>query len=215
MASKNKPADKTIIAQHKKSAVTAEPVACGLPKCPVEALMCSTAVDFYRTEGYRPDDSIGYLMRRIISLVGQGIEREMEATGLTNAQWLPLLKLHTGMASTVAELARQCDLDAGSMTRLLDRLEAKRLCVRVRSKDDRRVVNLELTDAGRAAAREIPKILCDVQNNHLAGFSVAEWQVLDGFLRRILNTALTLNGSAEKQSPTTINTSSAENEKQA
>ena len=155
-------------------------------------------VEFYRAQGYKPEDSVGYLMRRIISLVGQGIERELEPAGLTNAQWVPLLKLHMGCASTVAELARECDLDAGSMTRLLDRLEAKQLCRRVRSSDDRRVVNIELTDAGRVAAKEIPKILCHVQNAHLAGFSVEEWQTLQGFLRRILNTAQTLQASVEK-----------------
>ena len=154
--------------------------------------------DFYHAKGYNPDESVGYLMRRIISLVGQGIEREMEPGGLTNAQWVPLLKLNMGLASTVAELARECDLDAGSMTRLLDRLEAKQLCRRVRSSDDRRVVNIELTEKGRVAAKEIPQVLCRVQNAHLAGFSVEEWQVLKSFLRRILDTAQTLNAAADK-----------------
>ena len=91
-----------------------------------------------------------------------------------------------GHASTVAELARGCDLDAGSMTRLLDRLEAKQLVIRTRSVDDRRVVNLELTDAGRDAAEDIPEVLCEVQNAHLAGFSVDEFTTLQDFLRRIL-----------------------------
>ncbi len=124
-----------------------------------------------------------------------------------------------GHASTVAELARVCELDAGSMTRLLDRLEAKQLCRRVRSSDDRRVVNLELTEAGRTAAKGIPEILCRVQNSHLSGFSAEEWQVLKGYLRRILDTAQSLNVSPEKpaEKPSLLHspTSAAENEKQA
>jgi DNA-binding MarR family transcriptional regulator len=84
------------------------------------------------------------------------------------------------------------------MTRLLDRLEAKELCRRIRSSEDRRVVNLELTEAGRAAAKKIPVILSRVQNAHLAGFSVEEWQVLKGYLRRILDTAQALQASPEK-----------------
>ena len=163
----------------------------------VDAL-ASPLIDFYRAEGYIPDDSVGYLMRRIISLVSQGVERELEPSGLTNAQWVPMLKLYMGRASTAAELARQCDLDAGSMTRLLDRLEAKELCRRIRSSEDRRVVNLELTDAGRAAAQEIPGSLCGVQNALLAGFSVEEWKTLQSYLRRMLDTAQTLNASTEK-----------------
>ena len=163
----------------------------------IDGLTCPM-VEFYRAKGYKPDDSVAYLMRRIISVASQQIERELEPTGLTNAQWVPLLKLYMGSASTVAELARVCELDAGSMTRLLDRLEAKQLCRRVRSSDDRRVVNLELTDAGRIAAQNIPDILCRVQNAHLAGFSAEEWQVLKGFLRRILDTALSMQGQGEK-----------------
>lgn len=163
----------------------------------IDALRCPM-VDFYQAEGYTPDDSVGYLMRRIIALLAQGVEREMEPAGLTNAQWVPLLKLYMGCASTAAELARQCELDAGSMTRLLDRLEAKQLCRRSRSSDDRRVVNLELTEAGRSAAKEIPVILCKLQNALLAGFSVDEWQVLKSYLRRMLETAQTLQTPTEK-----------------
>lgn len=154
--------------------------------------------EFYQAESFKPDDSIGYLIRRIIALMSQSVERELEPTGLTDAQWKPLLKLYMGWASTVAELARTCELDAGSMTRLLDRLEAKQLCRRVRSSDDRRVVNLELTDAGRTAAQEIPVVLSRVQNAHLAGFSVEEWQTLKSYLRRILDTAQTIQASVEK-----------------
>jgi len=154
--------------------------------------------DFYRAVGYTTDDSIGYMMRRIISLLAQGVERELEPSGLTNAQWVPMLKLYMGCASTAAELARQCELDAGSMTRLLDRLESKQLCQRTRSSEDRRVVNLELTDAGRDAAKEIPGILCGVQNALLAGFSVDEWHTLKSYLRRMLDTAQTLQTGAEK-----------------
>jgi DNA-binding MarR family transcriptional regulator len=177
-------------------------------------------MDFYRAEDYKPDDSVAYLMRRIIAVIGQGIERELEPTGLTNAQWIPLLKLYMGNASTVAELARVCELDAGSMTRLLDRLEAKQLCRRVRSSDDRRVVNLELTEAGRAAARGIPEILCRIQNEHLAGFSHEEWQSLKGYLRRILDTAQKMQAPADKtaaasgQAPSNLSHArSAEDEK--
>lgn len=146
---------------------------------------------------YQPDDSVGYLMRRILSLFRQAVERELEGTGLTHAQWVPLLKLHQGLASTVAELARVCELDAGSMTRLLDRLEAKQLCRRVRSEADRRVVHIELTEAGSAAAREIPAILSRVQSAYLAGFTVQEWQHLKSDLSRILTTALALQASAD------------------
>jgi DNA-binding MarR family transcriptional regulator len=155
---------------------------------------------FYRVNGYSPDESVGYLMRRIIASLGQEVDRELEPAGLTNAQWVPLLKLHMGAASTVAELARECQLDAGSMTRMLDRLEAKTLVRRVRSSRDRRVVNLELTDEGRQVAQGIPSVLCRVQNAHLDGFSVEEWQQLKTLLRRML--ANTRSGRYQAAGPT-------------
>lgn len=155
------------------------------------------AVAFYNAQSYDPNDSVGYLMRRILNLVGQGVERELEPTGLTNAQWMPLYKLYRGCSNTVADLARECGHDAGSTTRMLDRLEIKGLCQRVRSQEDRRVVHIELTPEGKAAAQEIPITLSKIQNDYLAGFSLEEWQTLKSYLRRILDTAQTLQAENE------------------
>ena len=147
------------------------------------------APSFYSPESYRPEDSIGYLMRSILSHVAQSVEHQLAHTDLTNAQWIPLFKLYNKQASTVAELARACELDNGATTRLLDRMEAKGLVQRVRSEQDRRVVNIQLTPAGTQAAADIPQVLCEVQNTHLEGFSTEEFENLKGYLRRILDNA--------------------------
>ena len=147
---------------------------------------------FYQPENYSPEESAAYLMRRILALIGGEVDEALDPQGLTSAQWVPLLKLHMGHASTVAELARGCQLDTGAMTRLLDRLEAKGLVARVRSSEDRRVVNIELTPEGRAAARQIPAVLCKVQNAFLEGLSLEEWQQLKTLLRRILDNGVKL-----------------------
>ena len=164
------------------------PKTSNIPVCKTVADV-TLAATFYKEHNYEPHDSVGHMMRRIVTTVALDIERQLEASDLTNAQWVPLLKLYTGQASTVAELARECDLDAGAMTRLLDRIEAKGLCRRVRSEQDRRVVNLELTPAGTDAAKKIPAVLCRVQNAHLAGFTNPEWALLKDFLKRILANA--------------------------
>lgn len=151
---------------------------------------------FYRPETYQPDESAAYLMRRILTCMAGQVEQALEPTGLTNAQWVPLFKLHTAQASSVAELARECQLDTGAMTRLLDRLEAKGLVARVRSSQDRRVVNIELTPEGRKAAQQIAPVLCGVQNAFLQGLSVQEWQQLKGLLRRVLDNGRALQHAA-------------------
>jgi DNA-binding MarR family transcriptional regulator len=153
---------------------------------------------FYDPANYKPQESVGFLMRRIVHEVSGQIERQFDSCGLTNAQWLPLYKLHLGSASTVAELARECQLDTGGMTRLLDRLEAKGLVRRERSSEDRRVVNLELTDEGHEAARVVPTVLCGVQNAALRGFTPEEWQQLRDLLARMLRNAQDLQGKPEE-----------------
>ena len=124
----------------------------------------------------------------------QRVDRELAEIGLSDAQWKPLFMLVQERASTVAELARECAMDPGSMTRLLDRLEAKGLLQRVRSTDDRRVVRLEITPAGREAVASVPEVLARIGNAHLAGFSREEWQTLKSLLRRMVNNAEALRG---------------------
>jgi DNA-binding MarR family transcriptional regulator len=142
--------------------------------------------DFYRANDYTADESVGYLVRRLLTSMRCETDKRLEPHGLTHAQWEPLYKLRKCQANTVAELAREMQIDPGATTRLLDRLEAKGLCRRVRSTDDRRVVNLELTPEGETAADKVPAALADMMNAHLAGFSKDEWQSLLGFMRRML-----------------------------
>ena len=144
---------------------------------------------FYSADGYCANDSVGYLMRRVLLALAQDTDKRLEPHGLTHAQWGPLFLMRKTGSATVAELARELQTDPGAMTRLLDRLEAKGLCKRVRSTDDRRVVNLALTPSGEEAADKVPVALAEVMNAHLAGFSKAEWQTLKGFLQRMLDNA--------------------------
>lgn len=146
-------------------------------------------VTFYSADGYCANDSVGYLMKRALMALTQDTDKRLEPHGLTHAQWGPLFMLRKARSSTVAEIAREMQTDPGAMTRLLDRLEAKGLCKRVRSTDDRRVVNLALTPAGEKAAAMVPVALAEVMNAHLAGFSKAEWQTLRSLLQRMLDNA--------------------------
>ncbi len=141
---------------------------------------------FYRPDRYSADESVGHLMRQVLNGMAQATELRLEPHGLTNAQWMPLFKLRLGAADTVAELARECRADAGAMTRMLDRLEAKGLCRRVRSTADRRVVRIQLTADGEQAADKVPPAIAEVLNGYLAGFTRDEWAQLKSLLRRML-----------------------------
>lgn len=152
---------------------------------------CSEDRVFYRRDDYHVGESTGYLLHQVMLSIRRDLERRLALHGLTFAQWVPLWRLKTGQGRTSQEIACEVDIDAGAMTRLLDRLVAKGLIERSRSASDRRVVNLALTPAGEAVAEQIPEVLADVNNAYLKGFRVDEWQQLNGMLRRML-----VNGQA-------------------
>lgn len=152
------------------------------------AVKPAAPADFYQADAYCAEESVGYLMKRIMLSVVFQVDKRLDMHGLTSAQWGPLMRLRTTGGSTVAELARWLQVDAGAMTRLLDRLDKKKLCKRVRSSEDRRVVRVELTPQGETAIAEVPAVLAEVMNAHLAGFSKTEWLALRGYLERMLTT---------------------------
>ncbi|MEO8161217.1 MAG: MarR family transcriptional regulator [Arenimonas sp.] len=141
---------------------------------------------FYAGETYDIEDSIGHMIRVLIASMTRRIDAEMQVHDLTAMQWKPLLMLRTGQADTAAGLARLSCSDNGAMTRMLDRLEVKGLLKRVRSATDRRVVHLELTKAGERISDLIPYGLSTVLNEHLQGFSSAEFAQLQSMIRRMI-----------------------------
>lgn len=161
---------------------------------PVKNTDTPTPSPFYVPGQYRPEQSVGYLMRKVLSSILVQADAQLAAYDLTHAQWLPLYKLVMAEGNTVASLSRDLGLDPAALTRALDRLQAKGLVERVRSTHDRRVVHLVLTPAGREVAQHVPAVLADVLNGHLTGFSPAEWAQMLDMLGRML-----VNGEAMRQ----------------
>ncbi len=151
---------------------------------------------FYSPDHLEPEESVGYLLRKVMSSIRTQADEQLASSDLTYAQWLPLFKISRSDKTTVASLARDLETDPASMTRALDRLEAKGLVLRERSTTDRRVVQLALTPEGQAVAAQVPAVLADVLNGHLSDFTHDEWQLLLRMLRRML-----ANGEALRQQP--------------
>lgn len=74
----------------------------------------------------------------------------LQALGLTYPQYLTMMVLWERDGMTVGEISTRLLTDPGSLTPLLKRLEAEGLLSRTRSKDDERVVIVDLTPQGRA-----------------------------------------------------------------
>ena len=95
----------------------------------------------------------------------------LQAIGLTYPQYLAMMVLWEEDELTVSEISSRLLTDPGSMTPLLKRLEAEGLLSRTRSREDERVVVVELTDAGRALhdkAKGIPQCILGASGLALA-----------------------------------------------
>ncbi len=115
---------------------------------------------FYQVETFTGCQSIGYLVRRLNTLLLPHAEALFADAELSFSQWVVLVSLRDRKADTCAEIARHMNFDTGAITRLVDQLEKRGLVARSRSTTDRRVVHLSLLPAGKAIAKALtPRIV--------------------------------------------------------
>ncbi|MFI9063859.1 MarR family winged helix-turn-helix transcriptional regulator [Streptomyces sp. NPDC053429] len=108
------------------------------------------------TSGLR--DHLGYWLRRLSDEVHARFERQLAEHGVTVSQWTVLITVYRGDATTTREVARYANIDAGAVSRLVDRLIAKGLIFREPDLGSRRILRLTLTDAGRDLAPRLAEI---------------------------------------------------------
>ncbi|MDQ0916907.1 MarR family winged helix-turn-helix transcriptional regulator [Paenibacillus sp. V4I5] len=109
----------------------------------------------------------------------------LEGLGITYPQYLVLLVLWDQKDSTVKELSEKLDLDSGTLTPMLKRMESQQLVQRKRSSEDERVVNIQITEAGLAL---YDKALCIPQSLLASsGLSPEEIYKFNEQLKRIIS----------------------------
>jgi len=151
----------------------------------------------YSAESFNFQDSIGYLVKRTQRLMHDRIEAAFSSQGITFQHWVVLMHLRDGVAMTTATLCVELRHDSGAMTRLIDQLEERGFIGRRRQSADRRIVDLELTPAGRKMAESLIPLAVDTLNGALAGFTKAEVQQMQGLLRKIITRVGELNAESE------------------
>src|SRR5580693_4859337 len=128
----------------------------------------------YRAELYHARSSVGYLLKRAHMLMLDQMEPVVAGSDITITQWVVMMHLREGLAVNASDLCAQLRHDSGALTRLIDQLEARGLVQRERSREDRRAVELRLTDAGlKSLETLLPKVI-DRINFALRDFSRAE-----------------------------------------
>jgi DNA-binding MarR family transcriptional regulator len=152
--------------------------------------------DVYEIETYQPRKGVGHLLSRVrtemLAALDKALEADAELSALeiSSAQFIVIAALALAeSAKSASDLCRGISYDAGAMTRMIDRLESKGLIRRNRRPDDRRVVYLELTEAGSRAYPRMREVSMGVANRFLRGFSPVEARQLEGYLTRMLENA--------------------------
>lgn len=108
------------------------------------------------------DNQICFALHSTSLLMTKVYKPLLQALGLTYPQYLAMIVLWQKDGLTVGEISAQLLTDPGSLTPLLKRLEVEGLLTRTRSREDERVVIVELTEKGRALrdqARDIPQCI--------------------------------------------------------
>jgi DNA-binding MarR family transcriptional regulator len=112
-------------------------------------------------------------VRFIFSLarMGKALRRELDAGvagfQITPPQFQVLHRLWQGDGILTTELSKEACSDAGTITGVLDRLEAKEMIRRERSAPDRRAVRIYLTETGRGLQEPLMAVLAKINGQAL------------------------------------------------
>ena len=106
----------------------------------------------------------GYNFYVASRLITQAYREPLESLGLTYPQYLVMLVLWEQDGQMVSQIGDKLQLDSGTLTPLLKRLEAFNLVKRERSEEDERKVVIQLTYPGKSLqnkAESIPETVME------------------------------------------------------
>ena len=96
-----------------------------------------------------PDIRILHALRQLVRILDINSRKLDREKGVTSVQLFCLTTMALGGADTATAIAAEVHLSSSTIVGILDRLEHKELVTRGRDLNDRRVVRVKLTDAGK------------------------------------------------------------------
>lgn len=116
----------------------------------------------------------------------QVLDTEIQASGLTDATWRPLLHLNLlGGGTRQKDLAESLGIKGPSIVRILDSLLAKGLIQRSGDVTDRRAKLLYLTPEGQLLVDRIQDTVMSLENELLGSFSDRDISQMAEFVLRM------------------------------
>ena len=155
----------------------------------------------YQAATYSAKSSVGYLIKRAHAMLMDVLENLFTDRGFSFIHYAILTYVRDGIAVNPKDICVLYRHDSGALTRVIDHLEERGLLERVRRGNDRRKVELELTDEGRKTVESLIPLVVDKLNLALVDFSrdeVAEFKRLLVKLNTRLTATLDPKTAAEK-----------------
>jgi DNA-binding MarR family transcriptional regulator len=132
-----------------------------------------------------PKASLFYLLRDASKAVMSAFQQRIEKHQLTLGQYFILRELWQDDGLTQREISDRVSMMGPALTIVLDAMEERGFVVRVRSTEDRRRINIFLTDKGRDLGPTVLRYSAEMHGIVLAGKSESEVAFVRDFLLSI------------------------------
>ncbi|BAU81655.1 marR-family transcriptional regulator [Streptomyces laurentii] len=140
------------------------------------------------SEASDPDGLLAEQLLRLTRRLHRAHKLHLEPAGITPAQFRLLRTVaHFPEPPRMADLAARLEVVPRAVTSLVDSLEAKGRVRRVPDAHSRRVVRVELTDAGRDTLRDLRSARRAAAEDILAPLTVEQREVLGGLLSTLVD----------------------------
>jgi len=129
---------------------------------------------------------LGYWLRFVSNHVSHAFGLKLQARDVTVAEWVVLRELLDGEGASPSVLADRLGMTRGAISKLADRLIAKKLVDRTLSTEDRRQQTLSLTAAGRKLVPTLATLADRNDAEFFGHLKPAEHAALEKMLRDIV-----------------------------
>jgi DNA-binding MarR family transcriptional regulator len=117
--------------------------------------------------------------------VSGAFAQKLSVKDVTVAEWVVLRELYDG-AQSPSLLAQKMEMTRGAITKLADRLIARKLVARMASPSDGRAQILSLTGQGKVVVPQLAALADRNDAEFFTGLSASERAVLRGLLLKIV-----------------------------
>jgi len=126
-------------------------------------------------------------IRRVFQILNEQSQRIKQETGLTGPQLWAIGVIHEHGPINISNIARRMHLHPTTVLGIIDRLEARGLVSRNRSKDDRRVIWVELTQDGKDLVQSVPEVIQGLLGSRLEGIALNDLAEIDEGIGHLVN----------------------------